>query len=319
MKNSSKGKRVEKEEDPEYIDTFSKEVVVIEKVDSLRTAEAVAEIYLSYSHDLPSELPKTRDYFEKIIEETESIRVSHKTRDKYNLAFSTVQILNILKPKEWGFDLRKHRNFKDNQMFPKSYNYFDFVLAWEKFLYHQNDKYSHSWFLSPKLSKNLEIDNCPAWFQNWFYYWGPVSEMFPKQVDEVFERFYQTYEALNYNQALLSFCFLYKIPWILQWKYSIDEHTGTGCNRLLRTIKWWKKFDTTSVISDVRVSRFTVPRESSSSSKSKIREALKGLSKEEILNYLKEGSDNLDDIGESMEASGSSNDDPFGGPCVQSE
>lgn len=101
---------------------------------------------------------------EKILEETGSVRISHKSCDEFNLTFSTMQILYILSPKDWGYDLQKHIHFKDGMMFLTSYNYSDYMAAWEKFLYYQNDKYSYSWFLLLKLSKSKKISDFPAWF-----------------------------------------------------------------------------------------------------------------------------------------------------------
>lgn len=136
MKYSSKGKGVEIKVEAQYIETFAKEVITIEKSDADKTPEAVAEVYLLYSHDLPSELPKTREFFERILEETGSILFEfyEKLEIDIILLFQRYKILNILKPQDWGYDLRKQRNFKDQRMFPKSFIYFDYMIAWEIFL-----------------------------------------------------------------------------------------------------------------------------------------------------------------------------------------
>lgn len=253
----------------DYFQTFLKEIVVIEKKVASKRPEVVAGIYLTNSHDLPTELPKTREYFEKILEETGSIQISHNYRDRFNLAFSTVKILKILKPEEWGSDLQKARYFKNPNIFPKSFTYFDYMVSWEKFIYYQNDRHSHSWFIVFELSKSLKMEDFSAWFQSWFYHWGPspTTDFMPKQDDQVFEKFYQTYQDLNFNQAFMSFAFAYNIPWILKWSYVIDDHVGTGCYRLLRKmeVKWWNKFDATQIVADISIPDSVRDGEASSS------------------------------------------------------
>lgn len=140
-------------------------------------------------------------------------------------------------------------------------------------------------------------------------------------MEEVFENFYQKYEELNQNQAVLFFSFLYEVPWILKWSYSIDDHIGTGCHCLFRNVvlKWWPKFDVEKLIS-ASVPNSKAPCDSASPSKKEVRKlvnkALKKVSKEEILKYLEEDDDDDDSSSGSMDVSESSQD-PFGGPCAQ--
>lgn len=166
MKKNDKGKapKLKAREESHYINTMLKEVVVIEDIDFVHTPEQVAELYLSYSHDLPIFLLKTREFFEKVLVETSSIKISHKPRDRHNLAFSTVKILKILRPNDWGNELRKHRHFENSLMFPKTYNYFDYIMAWEKFMFYQNEGYTRSWFFHPKPPKNMKMHDFPTWF-----------------------------------------------------------------------------------------------------------------------------------------------------------
>lgn len=64
-------------------------------------------------------------------------------------------------------------------MIPKVYNYSDYITSWEKFMFYQNDGYTHNWFFHSKLSKDMKTEDFPAWFQSWFYFWGPVQSYFP--------------------------------------------------------------------------------------------------------------------------------------------
>lgn len=76
-------------------------------------------------------------------------------------------------------------------------------------------------------------------------------------------------------------------------------------------VKWWNKFDATQMIQDLTLPDMTQEEEvtSSSNSKRKIKEVLKGLSTSEVLAYLhfREDFDNEDNASDS---------DPFGGPLV---
>lgn len=290
-----------------------REVVDIEDVDAVRSPEQVADLYLSYSHDLPVFLPKTREFFEKILVETGSIKVSHKPRDRYNLAFSTVKILKVLRPCDWVGDLRTHKYFETKSMVPKYFNYFDYTLAWEKFLYYQNEHYTHSWFLHPKFPKTINVLDFPAWFQSWFYYWGPVPQFFPPKVEDMFDRYFQTSNGLYENQALLSFCCANEIPWIFKWSYTITQHAGTGVHRLCRqlAIKWWSKFDEDKIenipphVVDGDMGKYDA-------SQQKLKSILKGIPKNEILDFLRNHDDTV-----TMLDSDDEKYDPFGGPCSQ--
>lgn len=86
---------------------------------------------------------------------------------------------------------------------------------------------------------------------------------------------------------MLSFCCAYDIPWIFQWSYMLNQHTGSGVHRLLRqaSIKWWPKFNEDLVSKD---SELPIPPQSydvdeCSVFQRKLKETFKGIPRNEIL------------------------------------
>ena len=71
--------------------------------------------------------------------------------------------LNHISSKEmWG------PNFASTKMLPTSpvpYSYHDYLTAWFRFMLHQNENMSHSWFVN--FDKDFN-SNLPLWFSQWW-------------------------------------------------------------------------------------------------------------------------------------------------------
>lgn len=100
----------------------------------------------------------------------------------------------------------------------------------------------------------------------------------------------------------------------------LNQHTGSGVHRLLRqaSIKWCSKFNEDQVAKDAEL---PIPAQSYdmdeySVSQRKLKEAFKGIPRNEILDFLKMHSD-TETMQESDVEESSSN--PFGGPCAKSQ
>lgn len=132
----------------------------------------------------------------------------------------------------------------------------------------------------------------------------------------VFDKYYQVNSSLNDNQVMITFGCVYDIPWIFKWSYVINLNIGLMVHRLLRqaSIKQWQKFDVDRIAKDVELPIppfFYDPNEYEASQR-KLKTALRGIPRNEILDFLKTHSDT-----ETMQGSDDNTSDPFGGPCSQ--
>lgn len=121
--------------------------------------------------------------------------------------------------------------------------------AWDNILLHQNEDFSHSWFLNfdSKFKSNF-----PIWFLKWWDKHGPSMEIIPEDLQVTFKSFIAKYKMSLEDLCfppLLHFIAKYKIPWILKWQYEIDK--GLLVRQFF--VKWWDKFQHERIISQVNI------------------------------------------------------------------
>ena len=124
------------------------------------------------------------------------------------------------------------------------YSYHDYITVWSRFMLHQNENMSHSWFVN--FNKNF-TSYLPLWFDRWWTQFGPISDIFLKPLLDAFECFKKFYKVDAHGAkfpALLHFVKCHKIPWILKWQY---EKNGDVLSRHWY-VKWWGKFPHTQSI-----------------------------------------------------------------------
>ena len=124
------------------------------------------------------------------------------------------------------------------------YSYHDYITAWSRFMLHQNENMSHSWFVN--FDKSF-IGYLPLWFDQWWTQFGPINDIFPKPLLDAFECFKKFYVVDAHGAkfpTLLHFVKRHKIPWILKWQY---EKNGDVLSRHWY-VKWWGKFPHTQSI-----------------------------------------------------------------------
>ncbi|KAL0017383.1 hypothetical protein SO802_004452 [Lithocarpus litseifolius] len=130
----------------------------------------------------------------------------------------------------------------DTRLTPKSpipYSYHDYITAWFKFMLHQNDNMTHSWFVN--FDKHF-TGYLPLWFIRWWSQFGLVPEILLDPLMEVFRLFSSSYRVNPYGAKfplLLHFVKQNKIPWILKWQYEKHEDDVLARNWY---VKWWDKF-----------------------------------------------------------------------------
>ena len=111
-------------------------------------------------HRIPKHGEKTVQYYYDILRHENSITIKAIT-DKINttkIIYHSVFLNHIISEEMWGPNLAATRRLPKS---PIPYSYHDYLTAWFRFMLHQNDNMSHSWFVN--FDKNFNSD-FPLWF-----------------------------------------------------------------------------------------------------------------------------------------------------------
>ncbi|XLU65355.1 hypothetical protein S245_024564, partial [Arachis hypogaea] len=149
--------------------------------------KVIPKIFPTRFHFRPLAPNKTRQFYEFILIDTDSVAIKHY-KDKTNLdliTHSTIQILRILSPKQFGNNLNKIQKFSQNYD-PIGFNYWDYIEAWTKIFWFQNTQHRHSWLIYFKRKINYIF---PNWFYQWWDFFGPIPEILPSPMDEGYKLF----------------------------------------------------------------------------------------------------------------------------------
>nr|KYP43243.1 polyprotein [Cajanus cajan] len=191
---------------------------------------------------------KPRLFYEFILVDTESIDLFHSRDKEGNIIYSKAKILKIITPEEWGQRIYQPKTFS-RQFQPQYYTYYDYTMAWTYMLFLKPK--THSWFFWFRRGISLKF---PKWFLQWFYTWGPIRELFPKEVSENFDYFKEITTFLP-NYKMITFVASQNITWIVTWDYIFRQpYDNVPLKVLARCIKvkWWNKFDL-NLISKTRI------------------------------------------------------------------
>ena len=113
---------------------------------------------------------------------------------------------------------------------PIPYSYHDYITAWSRFMLHQNEHMSHSWFVNFDKSFTGYL---PLWFNRWWTQFGPINDIFPEPLLDTFECFKKFYKVDAHGAkfpVLLHFVKRHKIPWILKWQYEKEGDVPSFSN-----------------------------------------------------------------------------------------
>ncbi|KAG5590789.1 hypothetical protein H5410_041303 [Solanum commersonii] len=109
----------------------------------------IFQMYLINGLHYPGESYKTQSYYEEILISSGGAKfkhfagIGHNLHDKsYN--FSKIIIKQIIFVEDWGISTTKERqiNLNNTRM---SFTYWDYILAFVKVLYYNNEKHKHTW------------------------------------------------------------------------------------------------------------------------------------------------------------------------------
>ena len=90
---------------------------------------------------------KNVQYYSKILQHENSITIK-PIRDKANgdkIIYHSVYLNHIISEEKWGPNPTITRTLPK---FPIPYSYHDYITAWFRFILHQNETMSHSWFVN---------------------------------------------------------------------------------------------------------------------------------------------------------------------------
>ncbi|KAL0015274.1 hypothetical protein SO802_002343 [Lithocarpus litseifolius] len=124
-------------------------------------------------HWIPEHSEKTVQYYSDILRHENSITI-RAIENKINTSkviYHSVFLNHIISEEMWG------PNLASTRMLPKShvpYSYHDYITAWFKFMLHQNENMTHSWFVN--FDKDFS-SNLPLWFIRWWTQFGSAPDL----------------------------------------------------------------------------------------------------------------------------------------------
>ena len=110
--------------------------------------KATTKVFPPEFHFKPIGKNKTRTFYEFILIYSNLVSIKHfkDLNDPLLNTHSTIQILKVLQPRHFGTNLNEYK--KNAKPFdPIGYTYWDYMDAWTKYFWHQNNKYKHSWLI----------------------------------------------------------------------------------------------------------------------------------------------------------------------------
>jgi len=107
--------------------------------------QATAKAFPLGFHFKPTTIMKSRTFYELILVDSNSVSIKHfkAPKDQTLNTHSTIQILKVLQPRNFGSDLNKGKRFSVSFDLV-GYTYWDYIDAWTKFFWHQNTRFKHS-------------------------------------------------------------------------------------------------------------------------------------------------------------------------------
>ena len=111
-------------------------------------------------HWIPEHNQKNVQYYSTILQHENSITIK-PIRDKTNgekIIYHSVCLNHIISEEKWGPSPTTTRSLPNC---PIPYSYYDYITAWFRFMLHQNETMSHSWFVN----FHKDFDSVfPLWF-----------------------------------------------------------------------------------------------------------------------------------------------------------
>ncbi|KAL4604280.1 hypothetical protein ACB092_10G181600 [Castanea dentata] len=203
-------------------------------------------------HFLPKHPDKNIRFYKSILSQEKSVQIENifNSRDPSIVLYHKFIITGFVSCQDWGqhpFELRILKNYRSPSGSALYYSYYDYMDAFEKVLFIQNQNFSHSWFMM--FSREF-MGQLPSWFLRWWEMFGSVPQIFPDPLQDALRYFDLRYKTLNHRSqfpVILLFSQRYRIHWISKWEYKINT------NLLDREflVKWWDGLRIEQIINQV--------------------------------------------------------------------
>ncbi|KAL4627903.1 hypothetical protein ACB092_05G200100 [Castanea dentata] len=203
-------------------------------------------------HFLPKHPEKNIQFYKSILSQEKSAQIENifSKGDPPVVLYHKFIITGFVSCKEWGQHpslLRILKNYRSPSGSVLHYSYYDYMDAFEKVLFFQNQKFNHSWFLM--FSKDFESQT-PSWFLKWWEMFGSIPQIFPEPLQDALRYFDSRCSSSRHRSQfpiILIFTQRYRIHWISMWKYTINS-------KLLDrefSVKWWDSLKINPIINQV--------------------------------------------------------------------
>lgn len=205
-------------------------IFLLENSDLQRKDEPwkIFQRYLINGLYYPGESYKTRSYYETILISTGSADFQHfsgYSTDENVYNFSKIIIKQIISVEDWGISTMKERQISLNKN-KMNFTYWDYIQAFEKVLYYNNDRHKHTWFI--KVCAKIFTSAIPNWFLDWWSYHGPTIKILPDPFLMLYKEWIKVSPFLNdlyqadhicYPEKINQIYFFleFSIPWIHKW------------------------------------------------------------------------------------------------------
>ncbi|KAG5605747.1 hypothetical protein H5410_027239 [Solanum commersonii] len=134
-------------------------------------------------------------------------------------------IKQIISIEDWGISSMKERQISLNKI-PTNFTYWDYINAFSKVLYYNNERHKHTWFI--KVCAKVFVDPIPNWFLNWWSYHGPTIKILPDPFLKLYKNWVKVSPNLNDLYHSEHVCYIeqieqiyffieFSIPWIHKW------------------------------------------------------------------------------------------------------
>ncbi|KAG5599610.1 hypothetical protein H5410_030980 [Solanum commersonii] len=191
-------------------DTFAS--IAKEDIDDIKSFEKVSKreiIFLLENFEIQSKEEPWKIFQRYLINELYFLGESYKTRSYYETILINIDSVE--------FQHFSRYNTREN------FTYWDYINAFEKELYYNNERHKHTWFI--KICAKIFAKSIPNWFLNWWSYNGPMTKIFPDPFLKLYKEWVKVSPDLNELYHADHICCIeqiyffieFSIPWIHKW------------------------------------------------------------------------------------------------------
>lgn len=229
-----------------YVKKFEAQIQPLENEDEEKDVKTLtSQIFPKDFYYLPDHPYKTREFYEQILLETQSVIIDHYPNTKYpsQIGFSRIKIARVMTREEW----RQHpfTNKMFSQKIPGQelcvYNYHDYQKAWFRIFWYKPIFHSWSIYFVKTCQRTF-----PRWWIDWFKKIGPAENLFQPEIRQAIRLFtrYADLEGMT-EDPMLQYLITFAVPWIICWEFGKTVSKEEKMTYLVRIIKHkiWQKYE----------------------------------------------------------------------------